>query len=134
MYCRVVRSKLDPNRIDDSIRGGDGPMVPTFKKQPGFAGQTATMNRATGDALTVTYWESEKAMQDSRPEVMAAAQKFLQAVGGEMVEQVDCEVAVLERFQPARGGRPRADQHRSGRSQQSQRRDRQLQGQCGTGH
>ena len=81
-------------------------MVPTFKKQPGFAGQTATMNRATGDALTVTYWESEKAMQDSRPEVMAAAQKFLQAVGGEMVEQVDCEVAVLERFQPPEVGVP----------------------------
>src|SRR2546428_7840741 len=106
MYCRVVRSKLDPNRIDDSIKGWDGTVVPTFKKQPGFAGQTATMNRATGDALTVTYWESEKAMQDSRPEVMAAAQKFLQAVGGEMVEQVDCEVAGLARVPPPAGGVP----------------------------
>src|SRR3989442_12921026 len=106
MYCRVVRSKLDRNRIDESIKGWDGTMVPTFKKQPGFAGQTATMNRATGDALTVTYWESEKAMQDSRPEVMAAAQKFLQAVGGQMVEQVDREVPVLERFHPPEGGVP----------------------------
>src|SRR2546428_13376071 len=107
MYCRVVRSKLDPNRIDDSIKGWDGTVVPTFKKQPGFAGQTATMNRATGDALTVTYWESEKAMQDSRPEVMAAAQKFLQAGGGGMVEKGGCEVAGRGRVQPPGAGVPR---------------------------
>src|SRR2546428_11852290 len=108
MYCRVVRSKLDPNRIDDSIKGWDGTVVPTFKKQPGFAGQTATMNRATGDALTVTYWESEKAMQDSRAEVMAAAQKFLQAVGGVRREPDVCAVAPVGRVPtPEVGGPPR---------------------------
>src|SRR2546428_9355450 len=101
MYCRVVRSKLDPNRIDDSIKGWDGTMVPTFKKQPGFAGQTATMNRATGDALTVTYWKSEKAMQDSCAAAMASAQKIVQTAARRRVAPVDCHMPARASVQPA---------------------------------
>jgi heme-degrading monooxygenase HmoA len=104
MYCRVVRTKLDPNRIDESIKGWNETMAPTIKKQPGFAGYATGVNRKTGDGLTVTYWETEKAMQDARQPVMAVADKFLQAIGGERLSQDDCEVAVMERFQPPKVG------------------------------
>ena len=104
MYCRVIRTKLDRNRFEDTLKGLKDTLVPTIKKQPGFAGFTATANRQTGDGVTVTYWETEKAMQDARPNVMPVAQKFLASVGGELISQDDCEVAVLERFQPPKVG------------------------------
>ena len=104
MYCRVVRTKLDTKRIDETIKGWNETMAPTIKKQPGSAGYTVGVNRETGDGLTVTYWETEKAMQDARQPVMAVADKFLQSIGGERVSQDDCEVAVLERIQPPKVG------------------------------
>jgi len=104
MYCRVVRLKLDTKRIEESVKGWNETMAPTIKKQPGFAGYATGVNRKTGDGLAVTYWETEKAMQDSREPVMAAGNKFLQSIGGERVSQDECEVAVLERIQPPKVG------------------------------
>ena len=104
MYCRVVRTKLDPKRIEESLKGWNETMAPAIKKQPGFAGYTVGLNRKTGDGVSVSYWETEKAMQDAREPVMAVGNKFLQSIGGERVSQDDCEVAVMERFQPPKVG------------------------------
>lgn len=104
MHCRVVRSKLDPNRIEESVKKWEEILLTTIKKQPGFAGHTAIVNRKTGDAITVTYWDSEKALQDSQTKLLPIAQKYMQSVGAELVEQTECEVAVLERIQPLKVG------------------------------
>ena len=103
-YCRVVRLKGDPSKIDEAVRLWTQDILPLLKKQPGFTGATLLGNRKTGDGLSVSYWESEAAMKQARPQVRPEAQKALGKTGGSIVEDEECEVAVLERIKPAKAG------------------------------
>jgi len=104
MYCRVVRLKGTPDKADEALKLWTSGVLPALKKQHGFAGTTLLGNRQTGDAYTVSYWETEKAMKEAREQVRPEALKALGMTGGNIVEEDDCEVAVLERFKPAKVG------------------------------
>ncbi|MEO6796984.1 MAG: hypothetical protein ABI401_12515 [Candidatus Dormibacter sp.] len=97
-FVRVVRVKNDPKKLDENIKLWTQEILPILKKQKGFAGASLTGNRKTGDGLTVTYWESETAMKEARGQVRPEALKILAKNGGSIVEDDECEVAMLERF------------------------------------
>lgn len=103
-YCRVVRTKGDPSKVDQAIRLWTQEILPVIKKQKGFGGATLVGNRKTGEALTVAYWDSEAAMKEAKGEVRPEALKTLAKTGGSIVQDDECEVAVLERFQPPKSG------------------------------
>ncbi len=103
-YCRVVRLKGDPNKVDEAIKLWAQDILPILKTQKGFGGATLVGNRETGDGLTVSYWESETTMKEARGQVRPEALKVLGRTGGSIVEEDECEVAVLERFQPPKSG------------------------------
>ena len=98
-FVRVVRTKTDPGKLEESIKHWTQEILPILKKQKGFSGASLTGNRKTGDGLTVTYWESETAMKEARGQVRPEALKVLAKNGGSVVEDDECEVAILERFQ-----------------------------------
>lgn len=98
-YCRVVRTRNEPGKVDDSISAWTQDVLPVLKKQKGFAGATLTGNRKTGDGLTITFWLSEAEMKLARGQVRPEALKMLERLGGSIVEDDECEVALLERFQ-----------------------------------
>jgi heme-degrading monooxygenase HmoA len=104
MHCRVIRLKGTPDKADEARKLWTSGVLPALKKQHGFAGATLLGNRQTGDAYTVTYWETEKAMKEAREHVRPEALKALGMTGGSIVEDDECEVAVLERFKPAKVG------------------------------
>lgn len=103
-YARVVRLKGDPSKVDEAIRLYTQEILPLIKKQKGFTGVTLLGNRKTGDALTVSYWETETTMKDARGQVRPDALKVLGKTGGSIVEDDECEVALLERFKPPLAG------------------------------
>jgi len=103
-YVRVVRLKGDPTKVDEHIRLWTQDILPLLKKQPGFTGASLTGNRKTGDGLSVSYWESEAMMNAARPQVRPEAQRVLGTIGGSIVEDDACEVAVLQRFKPPKSG------------------------------
>jgi hypothetical protein len=103
-YARVVRLKGDPNRVNETITAWTQHILPVLKKQRGFTGVTLVGNRKTGDALTVSYWETEATMKEARGQVRPQALKVLGQVGGSIVEDDECEVALLERFKPPMAG------------------------------
>jgi heme-degrading monooxygenase HmoA len=103
-YARVVRLKGDPNKVDETIRLYTQEILPLIKKQKGFTGVTLLGNRKTGDALTVSYWETETTMKDARGQIRPEALKVLGKTGGSIVEDDECEVALLERFKPPLAG------------------------------
>lgn len=103
-YARVIRLKGDPSKIDEAVRLWTTETLPLIKKQPGFTGVTVLGNRKTGDGLTVAYWESEAAMKQARGQVRPEALKVMEKTGGSIVEEDECEVAVLERFKPPMAG------------------------------
>jgi heme-degrading monooxygenase HmoA len=97
MFSRVVRLKGDANEAQKLWRDS---ILPLIKKQKGYAGVSRLTNRKTGDGLSVSYWETEQAMKESGATVRPEAQKILASTGGSIVEDNECEVAVMERFQP----------------------------------
>ncbi len=99
-YARVVRLKGDPSKTDEAARLWTQDILPLLKKQPGFTGATLVGDRKTGNGLSVSYWESEAQMKQARPQVRPEAIKVLEKTGGSIVEDVECEVALMERFHP----------------------------------
>jgi heme-degrading monooxygenase HmoA len=100
MFSRVVRLKGDANRTDEALKLWKESILPLIKKQKGYAGVSMLTNRKTGDGLSVSYWETEQAMKESRGNIRPEAQRIMASTGGSIVEDNECEVAVMERFQP----------------------------------
>lgn len=100
MFSRVVRLKGDANKTDEALKLWTESVLPLIKKQKGYAGVSMLRNRTTGDGVSVTYWETEQAMKESRGNIRPEAQRIMASTGGSIVEENDCEVAVMERFQP----------------------------------
>ena len=103
-HARVIRLKTDPANTDAAIKRWTNETLPLIKKQEGFRGVTLVGNRKTGDGLSVTYWDSERAMQNARPRVRPQAETILNSTGGKIVDDDECEVVVQERIQPAKAG------------------------------
>src|SRR6266850_3803530 len=103
-YARVVRLKGDPNRVNETTTVWTQHILPLLKKQRGFSGVTFVGNRKTGDALTVSYWETEASMKEARGQVRPLALKVFGQIGASIVEDDECEVALLERFKPPLAG------------------------------
>jgi hypothetical protein len=103
-FTRVVRLKGDPTKVEETIKLWTQDVLPVFKKQKGFTGVTLLGNRKTGDAFTVSYWESEGTMKDARGNVRPEALKMLSKIGGSIVDDDECAVALLERFKPPMAG------------------------------
>lgn len=103
-HARLVRLKSDPANTDAAIKRWTSEILPLLKKQDGFRGATLVGNRKTGDGFSVTYWDSERAMQNARPQVRPQAETILNSTGGKIVDDDECEVAVQERMQPAKAG------------------------------
>ncbi|TMC27096.1 MAG: hypothetical protein E6I84_09470 [Chloroflexi bacterium] len=103
-YCHVVRTKVASNKVDEMIGLWTREIVPLLKKQKGFGGVTLIGNRKIGASVSVSYWESESAMRDARSRVRPEAAATLGKTGGSIIEDDECEVAFLERFQPPKAG------------------------------
>jgi heme-degrading monooxygenase HmoA len=104
MHGRVIRMKGDPAKTDEGIKLWTQNILPLIKKQKGFAGVSLMGSRKTGDGLSVTYWETEQAMKEARPQVRPEAEKMMGTVGRSIVEENECEVVVQERFKPPKSG------------------------------
>src|SRR5437588_2281021 len=108
MYCRVTEVQGKPDKVDEGIAHYEQKTYPALKQQKGFAGATLVGSRQSGKALSVTYWEDEQALKDSdsNPETVALRKSAVEAIGATGAEVSLCEVASLERFQPAKTGVP----------------------------
>jgi heme-degrading monooxygenase HmoA len=103
-HARVIRLKNEPTNTDKTIKEWTSDVLPLLKKQDGFRGATLVGNRKTGDGLSVTYWASEAAMKNARPNVRPQAEAIMSNLGSKIVDEDECEVAVQERIQPPKAG------------------------------
>ena len=78
MHARLSRfGGLDPERVDETVQQFEEEALPGLEQQRGFKGITAGVNPATGQAFTVTLWETE---DDMRASEQAATEAREQAV------------------------------------------------------
>jgi heme-degrading monooxygenase HmoA len=68
MFARVTTYEGPPDQLDQGLNHSRERILPAVRNVAGFSGILFLADRETGKALTITLWESEKAMRDSEEE------------------------------------------------------------------
>jgi hypothetical protein len=97
MYARHVTVHGSPNRIDKAVESVRNNVLPVLQGCAGFKGQLFLIDRAKGEAIGISLWDTEENMNASEDKVAAARQKTADQVGaGDAVEVDLYELPVFE--------------------------------------
>ena len=83
MNARLSRwAGLPPERLDQTVRQFEEDHLPTIEGQPGYSGVVVLLDRTSGRAAAITFWDSDADMRASdqlAQEARAAAGTTAQA-------------------------------------------------------
>ena len=65
MHARSAVIEMSPDKVDDAVRFWKDEQIPKYREQQGYKGFTLLVNRDSGKALGVSFWESEDALRAS---------------------------------------------------------------------
>src|SRR5436190_21242645 len=65
MHARIGRISFSGDKADDVVSHVRSTIVPNYEKSDGFKGFTLLMDRSGGEAIGISFWESEDAMRAS---------------------------------------------------------------------
>jgi heme-degrading monooxygenase HmoA len=95
MHARISTLQLDASRVDDAVSRVKEQVVPDLEQTDGFKGFTLMVDRQSGEAVGVSFWESEDAMRASEEMGESARQQAGEAGGASAEPQVGrYEVAI----------------------------------------
>src|ERR687890_460813 len=101
MLARVVTIQVRPEKMDECIRIFQERNAPSIAAQPGFHHGHWWIDRATGRATSVTFWENAADEQASRANIAGLVERMAHVLASEEVEQEIGEV-VHDQYPPAR--------------------------------
>lgn len=93
MYARVTRSRAPLERMDEATAWFEETALPQARSLAGFRGALELVDRTTGEALTITLWESAEAREASE-NAAAGIRSEGEAVGA-------LEILGVERYEVA---------------------------------
>jgi heme-degrading monooxygenase HmoA len=100
MYARISRVQAAPDAIEKLIANFKDKVLPAVRSAPGCAGGVLLVNRETGEAAGVTYWESAQALIQSEDVGTAVRTQAADATGARITNVVRLELVVVERMGP----------------------------------
>ena len=65
MYARVVTVQYQPGKSDEGEQLYRQSILPEARQQPGFKGVIGLIDRSSGKAISITFWENEASAQAS---------------------------------------------------------------------
>jgi heme-degrading monooxygenase HmoA len=65
MFARLSTIFGKPERMEDGIREYREQVIPAVKKMPGFKQAMLMVDRKSGKSVGITFWDTEKNLQDS---------------------------------------------------------------------
>jgi len=60
VYARAVTMKMQQGKHEEGTQIYRDSIVPAARRQKGFRGATLLTDPATGDSISITYWETEE--------------------------------------------------------------------------
>jgi heme-degrading monooxygenase HmoA len=63
MHARTGRISFSPDNADDVLSHVRESVVPKYEQSEGFKGFTLLLDRANGEGIGISFWESEDAMR-----------------------------------------------------------------------
>jgi heme-degrading monooxygenase HmoA len=104
MYLRVTRVQSPPDAIEKGIAYFKEKVVPAAKATPGNAGAVLLVDRKTGSAVGITFWETAQALSASEQMGITSRTQSAAAMGGSIVNVERFEQVIQERTQPPKAG------------------------------
>ncbi len=65
MHARHSTLQVSPEKIDDMLARLREEQIPLLREQPGYKGYTIHADRASGNVVGISYWESEEDLRAS---------------------------------------------------------------------
>ncbi len=101
MLARIVTIQVRPEMMDECIRIFRERNAPSIAAQPGFHHGHWWVDRVSGRATSVTFWETEADERASRANIAGLVERMADVLASEEVFQVICEV-VHDQYPPGR--------------------------------
>jgi heme-degrading monooxygenase HmoA len=105
MFLRATRVQTPPDKIEQSIENFKTNTVKSLRAAPGNQGAVLLVNRQTGAALGITYWESAKALAANEQVGIQARTQTTKSVPGTQIVNVERgELMIMERTEAPKAG------------------------------
>src|ERR1700682_471393 len=98
MFLRATRIQAPPDKVEQAIENFETNVVKGLRSAPGNQGAVLLVNRQTGAALGITYWESAKALATSEQTGMKSRTLATKNVPGTQIVNVErAELMIMDR-------------------------------------
>jgi heme-degrading monooxygenase HmoA len=98
MHARLSRfAGLPPERLDQTVDEFRERQLPELERQPGYRGVVVMLNRSTGQAAALSFWESEADLRASDSLADRAREAAIATAQPEREPVVDRYEVVLRR-------------------------------------
>jgi heme-degrading monooxygenase HmoA len=105
MFLRVTRIQTPPDKAEQAIENFETNIVKGFRAAPGNQGAVLLVDRETGAALGITYWESAKALAASEQTAIQSRVQATKGVPGSQIVNVERgELMIMDRAGAPKAG------------------------------
>ena len=80
MYARHVTVKGEPANVEEVVRTQEEIVLPVLRSCTGFKAQLLLLDRARGEAIGISLWDTEEDLHASEEKVRAARQQVANAI------------------------------------------------------
>jgi heme-degrading monooxygenase HmoA len=96
MYARVTAYEGSTEDYEAGLDTMKSELAPKVRSMPGSVGLLTMVDRNTGQSLSITLWESERAMVDSREAADQLRSQAATSSGSAVVNVTEYEVGVAD--------------------------------------
>jgi heme-degrading monooxygenase HmoA len=105
MFLRATRIQAPPDQVGAAIANFETNVVKALRAAPGNQGAVLLVDRQSGAALGVTYWESAKALAASEQTGIQSRTQAVQNVTGARIVNVErAELMIMDRAGAPKSG------------------------------
>jgi heme-degrading monooxygenase HmoA len=105
MFLRATRLQGPPDKVDQAIENFETNALKSLRAAPGNQGVSLVINRQTGAAIGVTYWETAKALAASEQTGIQSRTQATKSVPGTQVINVERgELMIMDRAAAPKSG------------------------------
>ena len=97
MYARLIELQIAPGKMDECIKIFRDRNAPAIATQPGFDHGQWFVDRETGRAMSVTFWQDEAVERASRAKIPMLIERMAHVLADQQVRQATFEVVHEQR-------------------------------------
>jgi|ERR1700682_1167355 len=105
MFLRATRVQTPPDKVNEAIKNFETNILKGLRSAPGNQGVSLLVNRQTGAALGITYWDSAKALATSEQIGTQSRTQTIKNVPGSQIVNVErAELMIMDRVAAPKAG------------------------------